>query len=78
MLTLEQMIEAVRKWREDVKDGTYEPKERYPEVDPIPFNFFDPVCDTLNAEWEAKGSGLRVRYGMGDFRATYKRQMELL
>lgn len=77
MKTLEEMVNVVREWREDLQEDGKRPKQQYPDTGPIPLSYFDSVCDVLNAEWKNSNSGLRIYYSMGDFRPSFKEQIEL-
>lgn len=73
--TLQDFIEAVKKWREDVEPGRIYPTTLYPDFNSTPLSVLDPVCKTLNAQWKAEGSGFRVGYSKGEFYAGYQRQL---
>ena len=77
MLTLQEMTDVVRAWRENLQEDGKRPKEQYPDTGAIPLAYFDKICDTLNAEWNNAGSGLRIYYSMGDFRPSFKSQLEM-
>ena len=76
--TLQDFTEAVKRWREDVREDCKYPADAYPDFSSTPLYVFDPVCDVLNSQWREQGSGFRIGYSMGEFIAGYVRQLELL